>query len=131
MTADDDWVSIEGSHEATDATGEAPPDVEQALYAMQDAILRYPMVVQSVFSALVAEGRRFALTPEGEELRGRLLRSRSTASARLIWELLTSNAFVERPTTVLPSAFIERFVRALTVRGIEPLIARLFERTVS
>jgi hypothetical protein len=120
-----DWVSLEPSETPRDAV---PDDVVSVLYLVQEAILRYPIVVQAVFSALVAEGRRYAESPEGGALRDRLVRSQSTASARMIWELLTANSFVERPTQVLPSALVERLVRALAVQGIEPLISRLFER---
>lgn len=106
----------------------APDDVVETLYELQDALLRYPMVVQRVFSALVAEGKRFAETPEGAALRDRLLASRSTASARLIWELLTAHSFTEDPFAVLPSAFVDRLVRLIAVRGVEPLVSRVFER---
>ncbi len=122
---ENDWVVIDGGQ---DSDEEVPREVVETLYAIQDAILRHPMVVQAAFSALVAEGRRFAQTPEGAALRERLVRSRSSASARMIWELLTTNAFEEHPTQALPSAFVERLVQSLAIRGIEPLISRLFER---
>jgi hypothetical protein len=124
-----DWVVIEGHDDRArdERDTDAQEDVVSALYWMRDSIYRYPMVVQAVFSFLVAEGRRFAETEEGEQLRNRLMRSPSSASARMIWELLTTHAFVEKPVHALPSAFIERFVRLVATRGIEPLISRIFE----
>lgn len=103
-------------------------DVEAVLYRLQDALLRHPMVTQTVFSWLVREGRRFATTPEGAELRDRLIASSSAARARMIWEVLSLNAFVEHAESSLPSVFLERVVKALTIDGLEPLLSRVFER---
>ena len=123
-----DWAVIDDGDEGSDELGAgAPEDVASALYWMRDSIYRYPMVVQALFSFLVAEGRRFAETDEGARLRDRLVRSSSSTNARMIWELLTTHAFVENPVHALPSAFIERFVRLIATRGLEPLISRIFE----
>src|SRR5260221_5944583 len=104
---ENDWVVIDGGQ---DSDEEVPREVVETLYAIQDAILRHPMVVQAAFSALVAEGRRFAQTPEGAALRERLVRSPASASARVIWGLFTTNAFQEHPTPALPSPLVQRLV---------------------
>jgi hypothetical protein len=122
-----EFVFIE-DEDPDEQDGNAPDDLVETLYDLQDALLRYPMVVQRVFSALVAEGKRFAETPEGAALRDRLLASKSTASARMLWELLTAHSFTEDSFTVLPSAFVERLVQLIAVRGLEPLVSRVFER---
>jgi hypothetical protein len=120
---------LEGRSTPDDEDGDDPAtrEVIETLYAVQHAILRHPMVIQAAFSALVAEGRRFAATGEGAALHDRLRRGASADRARMIWEMLTTNGFVERPTHVLPTVFLERLVRSLAVEPLEPLLSRLFQ----
>ena len=112
----------------TAAPEEVPREVEDALYQLQDVLLRHPMVTQAVFGSLVREGRRFANTAEGVALLDRLARSASVARARMIWEVLSLNAFVEPSTSALPSVFLERVVKALAIDGLEPVLSRIFEK---
>jgi hypothetical protein len=99
-----------------------------ALRSFQEALWRHPMAVQTVFSALVREGREYAKTPEGAALQDGLSRSPSLARARMIWEVLSLSAFVEKPDGALPSVFLETLLRGVKVGAIEPLLSRLFER---
>jgi hypothetical protein len=121
-------AEIAGSAEDFAGREEVPPEVEEALYWFQDILLRQPMVTQAVFGSLVREGRRVATTPEGAALLDRLSRSASVARARMIWEVLSLNAFVEPSTSALPSVFLERVVKALAIDALEPLLSRIFEK---
>ena len=74
------------------------------------------------------EGRAFAKTPEGARLRDGLSRSPTLAKTRMVWEVLSLSAFVEKPDGALPAVFAEALVRAIKVKAVEPLLSRLFER---
>ena len=103
-------------------------ELGRALGNLHRALFRYPMAAQAAFSALVTEGRRFARTPEGAEWQERLLSSRETGSAQLLWEILSSRTFTERTEGALPSTLLDALSRAIRVKNIEPLLARIIER---
>jgi hypothetical protein len=86
------------------------------------------MAAQAAFSALVAEGRRFAKTPEGADWQKRLLSARETGSAQLLWEILSSRTFTERSEGALPSTLLDALSRAIRINSVEPLLARILER---
>jgi hypothetical protein len=100
----------------------------ELLEAVRTAAFRHPLAVQAAFSALVREGRRFAKTEEGVQMLDALLHSTSLSRLRVVWEVLTMSAFVERPDGAVPSVFIDTLVRGLKVNALEPLLARLLER---
>ncbi len=100
--------------------------VEETLRAVQRALFRHPVAAQSAFRALVAEGRRYAGTPEGAELLERLRRSAAVARARLLWEVLSVRSFAETEEG-MPELFVDRLASALRVEHLEPLLARALE----
>jgi hypothetical protein len=100
----------------------------QALRSLQNAIFRHPIAIQSLYAALVREGREYAKTPEGAELLESLARSPSLAKTRMAWEVISLGAFVEHPDGALPSVFMDKLVREIKVSALEPLLSRLFER---
>jgi hypothetical protein len=101
--------------------------VERALHAVQRAIFRYPVATKAAFRALVAEGRRYAGTPEGAALHARLQGSPAVAKARLLWDVLSVRAFAE-DGDALPEFFVDRLAQALRAEHLEPLLARALER---
>lgn len=103
-------------------------DLLQALRSFQNAIFRHPIAIQSLYAALVREGREYAKTPEGADLLQRLARSPGLAKTRMAWEVITLSAFVEHPDGALPSVFIDKLVREIKVSALEPILSRLFER---
>lgn len=105
-------------------------NVEAALRSLRLAIFKYPMAVQAAFSALAAEGRRFAETPEGAEWLARLEHAERTGRARLLWDVLSLRSFTERRDAPLPSALVEALSRALSVRHVEPLVTRIFGKGI-
>jgi len=110
--------------------GELPDDEEaaQLLRRLRRAIFRYPMATQAIFSALVAEGREFASTPEGAEWRQRLSFAKGTGRARMLWETLSLGTFTERAEQPLPGNLADALVRTLSRGHLEPLLAKLFEK---
>jgi len=82
-------------------------EVVAALRAIQETVLRHPVAAQAAFAALVAEGRRFAETPEGARWKERLARSVLLHEARLVWRMATLSSLEEDPPDVLPSAYLD------------------------
>jgi hypothetical protein len=104
------------------------PELARALVQLRRVIFKYPMAVQAAFSNLVAEGRRFATTEEGAEWYERLKSARALGQAELLWEILSSGVFSEKPAGALPSYFVDALAHAIKKRHLEPLLTRLFER---
>jgi hypothetical protein len=103
-------------------------ELARLLESIRGSVFRHPIATQAAFAALVAEGRRFAMTPEGAALLQALLRSPTISRLRVAWEVLTMSAFVESPQGAVPSVFIDTLVQRLKVTALEPLLARLLER---
>jgi len=84
--------------------------------------LRHPVAAQAVFTALVAEGRRFARTPEGQRWRAALASSEFVRRGRALWESSVLNLLEDDGDTVLPSAFGDAVVRAASRGEIHTLV---------
>jgi hypothetical protein len=102
---------------------------ERLLERLHDLLMRNPLVTQSIFRTLAAEGRRFARTPEGEVLAEALAGSDLVQRGRMIWEVLTLSSFAEEDAA-LPSVLVQELRRAVASQGLEPALSRLFERRV-
>jgi hypothetical protein len=114
--------------EGVNGVPESKKDAEAlaTLARLRRAMLRYPMAVQAGFSALAAEGRAFADTPDGADWRRRLGYAKAMGHGRMVWETLSLGSFTEKPDGPLPSAMIDALATTLRRRHIEPLLARLF-----
>jgi hypothetical protein len=106
------------------------PDVARVLEVARDVLMRHPIAVQAAFAALVAEGKRFAATPEGAIWESRLARSELLSRLRVIWESLSMTAFTEHANEALPSFFLDGLVRAAAERGLETLLSSAFDDVV-
>jgi hypothetical protein len=95
------------------------------LRRLQVLLLKHPIVVQAAFSALVAEGRRFAATPEGAAWRAALASSPLLQQGRRLWDVLSLNIPEEDPSTVVPSAYIEALFQATASSRLEELLRQL------
>lgn len=92
----------------------------------QRLLLEHPAAAQQLFSALVAEGRRYAETPDGAALAERLAGSELIRRARVLWEVATLNLLEESPPSVLPTRLLDVLAHAAAVEALEPFLARLF-----
>jgi hypothetical protein len=104
-------------------------ELARVLRAAQRAILAHPIAAQGLFSALVAEGRRFAETEEGARWRERLAASEWFDRARIVWETLSLTSLDENAHDVLPSNYIDALVKAATIERLEPFLSQLFQVT--
>jgi hypothetical protein len=109
------------------ATEEPDKPLAELLLALSDVLLRHPIAVQAAFAALAAEGRRFAETPEGARCKEDLAASELFDRVRLIWRSLGMHSFVEQPTEILPSFFLDGAIRAAVLDKLEPLLSSIFD----
>lgn len=100
--------------------------LREPLRRAQRLLLEHPAAAQRIFSALVAEGRRYAETPEGAALADRLAGSELIRRGRVVWEVTTLNLLEESPPAALPTRLLDVFARATAVEALEPFLARLF-----
>ena len=105
------------------------PDDEllSILRELQYLVLEHPVAAQAAFSALVAEGRRFASTEEGRAWKQRLADSELVRRARIVWDTTTLEQLTEDPTRALPSAYVDAIVKMAANPALEPLLTRLFQ----
>ncbi len=103
----------------------------ERLRQLQFSLLRHPVAAQAAFSAIVAEGRRFAETEEGREWLLRLQDSDLARRGRVVWEVVTLKMLEERSPDPLPSAYLDALVKTCASEELEPLLARLFEERAS
>jgi hypothetical protein len=100
-------------------------DLAQVLQDAQYLLLKHPVATQAAVRALVAEGRRFAETPDGRRWKTRLAGSELVRRARMLWQGSVLNMFEESPGTLLPSALLDAVMGALVSDELPALLARL------
>ncbi len=107
--------------------GEADP-LLAILGQGQRLILKYPFASQAIFSAFVAEGRRFAETPEGARLRAELAGSELLERCRTAFQIVGHNLLEERRPSGLPSVLLHAFVSVARTANLESLLRRFSMR---
>lgn len=119
------WATDDGDATADDLDAE----LRATLAGIHGMLLEHPVAGRSLFEALCAEGRAFADSPEGGELRDRLARSRSLRRAGLIWRTVTAGllepAPPEDPGRRLPSSYLDNVLRALDRTDLERVLGSL------
>jgi hypothetical protein len=95
------------------------------LRRLQGLLLEHPVAAQAAFSALLAEGRRFAATPEGAVWKRVLADSDWVRNGRLLWDVVSLNLLEETPSGALPSAYLEALFRAAETPDLEGLMRSL------
>jgi hypothetical protein len=98
------------------------------LARVQRLIVKYPFAAQALFSAFVAEGRRFAQTPEGRALKADLAGSELLERSRTVFQFVTHNVLEERAPEGLPSALLTAFMEAARTFDLEPMLRRFLDR---
>jgi hypothetical protein len=95
------------------------------LDGMQMMMLKYPVVSQAAFSALVREGRRFAETEVGKQWFERLKSSPLMRKLRWVWETTSLNMLEEDAEIIVPSTYLEALLRAAGTPDMEALLGRV------
>ncbi len=105
---------------------DADEELLRDLREIQFLLLEHPVAAQAAFSALVAEGRRFAETEHGRAWRDRLARSELVRRARIVWDTTTLEQLAETPSRAVPSTYVDALMRMAASPDLEPVLARLF-----
>jgi hypothetical protein len=113
----------------------APPDgacgtertVFDLLLGARRAVLGNPAAARGLHDLLVAEGRRYANTPDGARLRDGLVASEAVENLRRVWETLSLNV-LDGPAApnAAPDAWADLLADAVMGRGLDDtILARL------
>ena len=102
----------------------------QLLGEMQSLIVRYPYVARTLAAAFVAEGQRFAQTPEGREWYETLSQSELIRRGQLIWEAYGLDNLVESKPEHLPGLWADTFATAAAHTDLESILSLLLVRGV-
>ena len=108
----------------TDGTERA---VFELLLGVRRAVLGNPAAARSLHDLLVAEGRRYADTPTGAELRDALAASSAVDNLRRIWETLSLNV-LDGPaaSNAAPDAWAELLADAIIGHGLDSSVLGQF-----
>jgi hypothetical protein len=106
-------------------TDPAPIEVD-LLRGLQRVLLTHPVACQAAFSAMIAEGRRFAETAEGREWRDRLVHSPLLAQVRLVFDLSTLGMLEERGGAGLPTNYLDALFMVAAGGDADGILNRMF-----
>jgi hypothetical protein len=110
------------------AEGPESPALLELLALLEQArvfLLRHPIASQAMFTALVAEGRRYASTEQGAAWARSLAASPAMLRAREVWEATSLNLLTADPDARVPSTWVEALLRAVELPELDRLLARL------
>lgn len=107
---------------------EEPTDeLSRLLAELRWLTLRHPIAARSAVRALVAEGRRFASTPEGLAWKERLAASELVRRGQLLWDVGTWGALDAEDGPLLPTQVLDAIARACSRTDLETAIATRVE----
>ncbi len=98
--------------------------LEPLLEGLRRLLAQNPGAVRLVASALVAEGRRFAGTAEGQAWQARLAGSTLARQGRLIWQAFELDTLIDDAPGRVPSDWL-RLIENAAGGSLEGLLSRL------
>jgi hypothetical protein len=100
--------------------------LEQLLRRAERLVARDPAVARSLIGALVAEGRRFAATPEGRRWQATLARSQLVRQGRIIWQAAGLNRLTGTVDhrNLVPSDWLRLAADTLATADLEAVLSR-------
>lgn len=109
----------------SDACSEELQPLMRAVTAAHRWLLVHPMAAKSLFSALVAQGRSYARSPEGQALERSLARSPQVRSAALLWRSLSLGMLAADEPGELPETYLDNLLRAIDKPDLVALLGQL------
>ena len=95
----------------------------ELLISARRAVLGNPAAARGLHDLLVAEGRRYAETTAGAQLRNALVVSEAVDHLRRIWETVSLNVLDgPAPPSAVPDAWAELLADAITRRGLDDAV---------
>lgn len=129
MTTGRPAAEASGAHSVPRFVVQAPMDpVADFLADLSMAVLKHPAAAQAVFSALVAEGQRFAHTDEGARWRSALADSDLARRGHALWEGSLLKVLEESPDAILPTAIVEAVVHATARADLTNVLQEVLDR---
>ena len=107
---------VKGEQESND-------EVLDRLREVQLVLLKYPIAGQALYASLIRQGREYAKTDKGQELKSELENSAVVAKARTLFEGVTGGMLAEQ-NSELPSTYIDGFLEALD-RDLEQVLSEV------
>jgi hypothetical protein len=102
-----------------------PDPLIDILRAASRLVLTHPVAAQAAFSAVVAEGRRFAQTAAGRRWKEVLAASPLIQRGSALWEGSVLSLLEDDPATILPSAILDAVVLATQRNDLLSVLQRL------
>jgi hypothetical protein len=101
--------------------------VYELLLGARRAVLGNPVAARGLHDLLVAEGRRYAETPTGAQLRDALIASDAVENLRRVWETLSLNV-LDGPASRNdpPDAWAELLADAIIGHGLDDSVLARF-----
>ena len=107
-----------------------PPDGDDAqrtvfelLVGVRRAVLGNPAAARRIHDLLIAQGQRYAETPDGARLRDTLAASEAVENLRLVWETVSLNV-LDGPATpgCAPDAWAALFADTVIADGLDDAV---------
>lgn len=109
---------------------EPTDELSRLLFELRWLVLKHPLAAQAAVRTLVAEGRKFGTTDEGQAWRAKLEHSELVRRGAGLFELGTLGMIDADSDAALPTQLIDAFARAASRRDLEEAIARRLEPEV-
>jgi hypothetical protein len=109
-----------------DDANSSAPAVYDLLVQARRAAFANPAAARQLSELLVAQGRRYAQTPAGAELRDALVGSEAVDHLRRVWEMVSLNV-LDGPASPsgVPDAWVELLADAVAGRAIDAVLTRM------
>jgi hypothetical protein len=88
-------------------------------------LLKYPLAARALIQAFIEEGKTYAETPEGKEMKGKLAESELVSRGRFIWDAYGLDALTAEDFKILPSAWLDIFLAAVSHPDLETILSSL------
>ena len=97
----------------------------QLLHLFQRLFKQNPAAARAMIQAFVAEGHRFANTPEGLRWKDTLSGSVLVQHGRLIWQACNLDSLLDNEPALLPSDWLDYLISGMTEVDIEIVLSQL------
>ncbi len=95
------------------------------LHFFQRLLVRNPQAARAILQALVAEGRRFAGTPDGQRWKKSLSTSALVQHGRLIWQAYGLDSLLDSEPVLVPSDWLDYLIDGIEKADLETILSQL------
>lgn len=95
------------------------------LHFFQRLLVRNPEAARAIIQAIVAEGRRFAETSNGQRWKKSLHKSALVQRGRLIWQAYGLDSLLESEPVLVPSDWLDYLIDGMQKADLEIVLSQL------